>query len=487
MMRQSPEREGSEAGGGEASHEENAPVDRAATLPGPSAQEDLSGRTWAARYALEQRIGAGPVGTTYRARDLESGGAVAVKVLDPRFGDDPHVSRRFLREAEHTQSLDHPNIARVLDFGTEAGRAYLCTEWCEGVTISEAVRGRPLTLKRILTPLCELLSALSSAQRKGVIHGCIKPSNVLVRETPEGAFEVKVRDFGMGRLLKPVPGTGRTKQGDACGVAEYMAPEQVAAGDVDGRADVYAVGVILYELLTDRVPHRATSYAAVLEAQCKAPPEPPRRVRPERAIPQEVENICLRALEKSPAERYPSPMELARALRAALDLLGLRAELALDDPKRIEGRMHTVSKDRLTMPGEQLRSRHKLGLGAALLLLVCAVVWFSAPRDAGESRGEEAASAGASRPGERELEAGRRKLSAGAVPEAVELLNRAREELGDTPLVLRWLGEALYRGGQPTEGRALLERYLQTSPQAPDSDEVEALLSAQAAPSPPSP
>jgi serine/threonine-protein kinase len=448
---------------------DDAPAERVATPPAQAAQEDLTGARIAGRYLLDQLVAGGPIGLVYRARRIEDDRVVAVKVLHARHRPDPNVVRRFAREAQAASQLDHPHIARTIEHGVDdAGRPFVCREWVDGLPITQAVAAGALTLRRILEPVCQALSALSEAHRHGVLHCGLRPSNLLVSESPEHGFKVKVCDFGMGRLLKAVPGTLTTKYGWPCGVAEYAAPEQAAPGDIDGRADVYAMGVVLYELLTGQVPFRGGGDAAVLARHRSEPVVPPCKLRVDRTIPREVEAICLKALNKLPAERYRSPRELRSALHDTLELLGARAELRIEEPPRPSAELAQPS--RLTMPGEQLRSRQKIGLGVGLLLLVCGVVWLSAPKEAREGTSDGAEHADlSSRPLPR--------------PTAAQL-ELARREQGETPELTRELGLALLREGERERGVALLRRYLELAPQASDRASIEALLTERAPTSP---
>jgi serine/threonine protein kinase len=449
-----------------------ARAERNAAPPTPVVRENRCGERLGDRYLLEALVGRGLVGSVYRAQRLADGQLVAVKILHEELRDDPNVLRRFQREAAAAEQLTHPNIARVLEHGSEANLPYVCSEWIEGLPLNLAVERAPLTLRRALAPICDMLSALSAAQRVGVLHGCLKPSNVLVQEGQEGALVPKLLDFGMGRLLKPVPGRARTKQGAVCAVAEYLAPEQIACTETDGRTDVYAVGLLLYELLTGNPPFQGDSFESVLRRQCEEVlGEVASREYRGRKIPREVESLCLHALAKQPADRYHSPLEMARAARNALDLFGTRADLPLQ-PEPTLAEMHRISRDRLTMPGEQLRSRQKIGLGAGLLLLVCGVVWISAPHTASESPRAAAELA----TGQRLLERGRERLAADDVPEALVALRAAEAQLGESPAVQRWLGEALLRAGEREQGEALLRRYLASSAQPADRTRVEELL-----------
>jgi serine/threonine-protein kinase len=287
----------------------------------------------------------------------------------------------------------------------------------------------------------------------------------------------------MAKLLKPVPGTLTSKHKMPCGLAEYAAPEQAVTTELDGRADVYAMGVVLYELLTGQVPFRGGNDAAVLAKHQREPVVPPQKLRVDRFIPREIERICMKALSKQATDRYRSPREFRSALNDTLELLGVRADLPIEAPQAASADADPLSKDRLTMPGEQLRSRHKIGLGVGLLLLVCSIIWLSAPNETRETRATpEVGASGTARAPAAEnaaLAEGRRRLAEDDVKGAAEELARARQQLGETPELARWLGEALLRSGQRERGEALLRRYLELVPHADDRETVDALLSSE--------
>jgi serine/threonine-protein kinase len=433
---------------------------------------------------MEQSLGEGPIGRVYRARS-DDGVLVAIKVLLPKHRADANVVRRFLRAAEGARALSHPHILRTLDHGEHEGIPFVCSQLGSGAPLNRALFGPPLTLRRALSPLCDVLSGLSEAHRRGLVHRCLKPSNVLVEQQADGRLVTQLCDFDFGRLLKPVPGTGRTKHGASCGAAEYMAPEQALTTEIDGRADVYAVGVMMYELLTGQPPFQGSRPDEILARHQNEPVVPPRSLRSDRTIPREVESICLRALAKQPGDRYQTPREMNSALRATLELFGPRADLPIEEPERpLDASAHTVSKDRLTMPGEQLRSRHKVGIGAALLIAVCGVIWLSAPHETGEQvappsarqSGDPSAAPSAQQNEPDGLARGRDLLASGQALAALKELEAVKNAQGESAELDRLLGEALLRVGQRARGRELLQRYLATRPDAPDRVQVSELL-----------
>jgi serine/threonine protein kinase len=263
-----------------------------------------------------------------------------------------------------------------------------------------------------------------------------------------------------------------------------MAPEQALTTEIDGRADVYAVGVMLYELLTGQVPFHGPRADDILAKHQNDTVVPPRTLRTDRTIPREVESICLRALAKRPADRYQSPREMSSAIRATLELFGPRADLPIEEPEVVlDESAHTVSKDRLTMPGEQLRSVQKVGIGAALLLSVCGVIWLSAPHETRDqsaaptsSAAEPAGASASPAPDADALKRARALLDEGHADSALKELEALEAAHAENPALMRVMGEALLKVGQRERGRSLLARYLAQNPAAAERAAVEALL-----------
>jgi hypothetical protein len=459
--------------------EEDAQEDtsgRTAALPDPAATDRWLGRKFAGRYVVEGQLGVGTVVRTLRARDEQSGATVTIKSLCAAQPAES-LSRRMLRQAEAVRAIDHPHIARVLEHGSDdRDGPFVCREFVEGQDLSSAVERAVLTPRRIVELLMQVLSALSEAHRHGVLHGNLKPQNIIVTRDAQAQESLKLCDFG--------------ELGDVSTGAAYRAPEQgQGTRAIDGQADVYAVGVLLYELLTDEVPLRGATVDETLKLHAHASIEPPTIRRPERPVPPELEAVCLKALEKEPSKRHRSPREMSQALRAVVHLLGARADEPLGssafsaDGRRIPV---TASTERMTMPGEQLRSHTKIWLGAALVAGVCAAVYFGAQEERYAPR-ERDAEARSLPPfitgsveqrgeGSQALESGMARLRSGNAHAAVVDLRAARTALGDTPEVLRALGEALVIEGNATEGVELLERYLALDPTARDRKFVESLI-----------
>ncbi|HET7293966.1 MAG TPA: response regulator [Vicinamibacteria bacterium] len=280
----------------------------AAALPGTVLDE---------KYRLDERIGTGGYGTVFRAEQLGLKRPVAVKVFRPWEGADNSLAlERFRREGISACRLNHPNAVSVLDCGiSSSGIAYLVMELLEGDTLSALLRsaGRiaPSRCAQILGPVCDMLAV---AHEAGLVHRDIKPDNVFLHRTPRGDEMVKVLDFGIAKLIGDVEEPlSHTLTRNLVGTPSYVCPERLSGLDYDGRADTYSVGVMLYQMLSGRLPFplpRANAFAAALAAIQREPP-PLSDVE----LPTEVETLVMRALAKEPSRR-PTAREMTAALKA---------------------------------------------------------------------------------------------------------------------------------------------------------------------------
>ena len=287
-----------------------------ASPPVPSERDPLVGVVLGGQYRVEERIGIGAMGQVYRAQHLASGRDVAVKILNADEAADPITARRFQLEASAMSRLRHPNNLAVLDFGqTGGGLLYLVTEILRGRTLGAILRTEaPLEPRRIVHLLSQALAALAEAHAAGIIHRDFKPENVFV-EPGNGVEQVRVIDYGIAKVSGAH--TKLTESGSVCGTPDYMAPEQIRGVELDGRADVYAAGVMLYEMLTGSRPF-AGSMLNVLSLHLHHPPEPPQLRRLDRKVPARLEAVCLRALVKDPKRRIASALQMRDELQAAL-------------------------------------------------------------------------------------------------------------------------------------------------------------------------
>jgi serine/threonine protein kinase len=285
-----------------------------------SAADMGPGKVLAGKYKLESLVGSGSFGSVYRALHLGLQSTVAVKVLQTSSGRTPEALARFQREGIAACRIKHPNAVSVMDFGvTGGGAAFLVMEMLEGRSLLEELQrmGRldPARTAGILEPLC---SVLEDAHQAGILHRDIKPANVFLQHTSRGEV-VKVLDFGIAKIMDAESGEQNlTLEGGIIGTPAYMAPERFRGGKPDGRSDVYSVGIMLYQMLTGRMPFSAHDNAdllAVAMLHLNREPQPLREVYAE--VPAAVEDVVLRALRKDPRDR-PSAGDLARAFTFAV-------------------------------------------------------------------------------------------------------------------------------------------------------------------------
>ncbi len=291
------------------------------------APDPLLGRTIDGRFTLESVLGAGGMGTVYRASQRSLGRAVAVKILDARWARSAEVVRRFLREAHSLSRVSHPNVVAVHDYGhTDDGCSWIAMELVVGHTLAELIARTPggLMPARVVALALELTAALEAAHTAGLVHRDLKPANVMLLDAPGGRDFVKVLDFGIARPITDA--TQMTETGKLVGTPHYLAPE-VVEGEVPGpEADLYALGIILYELCTGGRPFEGSSSARVMYAHVHEapPPLPP-------AVPRALAALILRLLDKDPTARPRSAATL-RALLEALSL-GSTARAPADAPE----------------------------------------------------------------------------------------------------------------------------------------------------------
>ena len=267
-------------------------------------------------YHLEREIGRGSMGVVYRARREGASSPVAVKLLNPSIAYDPGMSARFVREGRAAALVNDPGVVGVTDFGTlPDGRSFLVMEWVEGQTLEESLgEGGTLPPAQAVRVVLKILAALEAAHLRGVVHRDLKPSNVFL--APGG--QVKIADFGAALMDDPLRGT-KTEAGLILGTPAYMAPEQALALPTDARADLYAVGCILFRVLSGAPPFRATAVLEVLRKQIEdtAPPV----TSPHGPLPELVAGCVARALAKRPDDRFRSAAEMRTVLELALVLL----------------------------------------------------------------------------------------------------------------------------------------------------------------------
>jgi eukaryotic-like serine/threonine-protein kinase len=262
------------------------------------------------RYRVLHRLGSGGMAEVYCAQDLQLGRKVALKILYRRFAEDGEFVERFRREASSAAGLQHQHVVAVYDRGEYDGTYYIAMEYLEGRSLKTIVQQEaPLELDRAIDLIIQVLRAARFAHRRGIIHRDLKPHNVIVDDNGRA----KVTDFGIARA----GASDMTQTGSIMGTAQYLSPEQAQGHAVSAASDIYSIGIMLYELLTGRVPFDGESAVTVALKQVNERPVPPSALNP--AVTPELEEVVMRALEKDPARRFPDADAFISALQAARD------------------------------------------------------------------------------------------------------------------------------------------------------------------------
>jgi serine/threonine-protein kinase len=290
----------------------------------------LTGQTLGDRYLISRRLGEGGMSYVYLARDLGSGRELAVKVLSPRLSRDPGSVERLRREAAIAMRLDHPNVCRILGFGETAHPLiYLVMPYLAGEPLSDhEIRRGPLPATDGIPLLLQICRGLEHAHGLHIVHRDLKPENVMLvpdRDVPGGTRAV-VMDFGLAKERTAEPEVVKlTQTGIVLGTPEFMSPEQIRGKPLDGRSDVYAVGVLAFELFTGRLPFAGKTPQEMMLARLKGEPLRLRAVRPE--LPGKLEEVIAKSLAPEPAERHQSMDELGASLASITATTGVFGRL----------------------------------------------------------------------------------------------------------------------------------------------------------------
>jgi YVTN family beta-propeller protein len=318
-----------------------------------------------AGYRIESLIGRGGMSVVYLAEHLGLGRKVALKVLAPELSGEKGFRERFIRESRLAASIDHPNIIPIYDAGEQAGLLYIAMRYVEGTDLKAYLQEfGPLSPEKSISIVAQLASALDTAHARGLVHRDVKPGNVLIVAGigEEGRDHAYLADFGLTKQALSVSGV--TDTGQFVGTIDYCAPEQIEAKKVDGRADIYSLGCVLYECLTGSKPYHADAEVAVLWAHIQAKPPSATARRPD--LPSGIDRVIAKAMAKSPEDRYQKAGELAAAARAELGVTSGEHPVLLPVWRRDGG----------------TRRRVVLG-GVGALLAVLAVVVFLLTRGGG--------------------------------------------------------------------------------------------------------
>jgi len=351
------------------------------------------------RYSIVSRLGAGGMAEVYLAQDAQLGRQVALKLLHRRFSEDASFVERFRREASAAAGLQHPNVVGIYDRGEWEGTYYIAMEYLGGRSLKDVLREHgPLPPELAIAVVVQILRAARFAHQRGVIHRDLKPHNVIV----DAEWGVKVTDFGIARA----GASDMTETGSIMGTAQYLSPEQAQGHSVTAAADLYAIGMVLYELLAGRLPFHGDSAVTIALKQVSEAPVPPSVHNP--AVPPELDAIVLRALEKEPAHRFADAEEFIAALERTREHLAAApdggstavfgalpaAAYPATDPTMVAGATPVPPTDEelavLAYPGEpplpedeeerERRRRRLIAAGLIALLLLAAGLGFALTR-----------------------------------------------------------------------------------------------------------
>ena len=307
------------------------------------------------RYELLRRIARGGMADVYLARDVSLDRQVAVKVLFPEFANDPSFVERFRREAKAAANLNHPNIVGIYDWGQEQGTYYIVMEYVVGRSMADVLRSTgPLSPDRAAEIASDVAEALSSAHSAGLVHRDIKLGNIIVSDDGQ----VKVADFGIATALAQRAGDNITHIGSVMGTATYFSPEQARGKALDGRSDLYSLGVVLYEMIVGKPPFTADTSTAVAVKHVQERPLPPSMLGV--GVAQSLEAIILKLLAKNPANRYPRADDLRADLRRYLDGAHRIPESVLQSPSVRTGERPAIGA-RAPRTGSQAPTRAGTG------------------------------------------------------------------------------------------------------------------------------
>jgi serine/threonine-protein kinase len=331
----------------------------------------LLGRTIDGKYRIDAKIGVGGMGAVYRAARLRIGDEVAVKILHPARVLEPQAGERFQREAQAAARLKHPNAVFVIDFGvTNDGLVYLVMELLHGESLRTLIKQEgplaPTVAAEILKQVC---GALDEAHRHQIVHRDLKPDNIMVKTGING-LSVKVLDFGIAKL-RDLAASDLTLTDSVMGSPRYMSPEQCLGEEIDGRSDIYSLGVVLYEMLAGVVPFNRPTSTAVVDQQVNQPPPPLRKVNP--TISPSVEAVVLQALAKRREARPQSARALAAAFSAAIE--GTNPRESADqsvDPDRLDTTV-VLRRPQPVMPPNRVEPPAKTNKPPTTLIITGAV------------------------------------------------------------------------------------------------------------------
>lgn len=295
-----------------------APVRGDANMPAP--QLNLVGRTLQGHYEIVKKIGEGGMSFVYLANDIATRERYAIKVLSSALSQDENAMARLRREAALGMRLAHPNICHIIRLGeTEDGLVYVVMPFVDGEILSDRTNRRGhLPLHEVSKLLKDMAAGLHVAHELKIVHRDLKPENVMVCRTDEGVDYAVVMDFGLAKERKAGTELQKlTATGIILGTPEFMSPEQLRGKPLDPRTDIYSLGLMTYEMLTGKLPFQGRTQQEMMIARLRSEPTPLRKVRPDLDLPESIERVLTRSMERNPEDRYQTTVELADAFVAA--------------------------------------------------------------------------------------------------------------------------------------------------------------------------
>lgn len=271
------------------------------------------------QYYVLRTLGTGGMSVVYAAKHLESGKIYAVKTLRMQAASDELTVKRFQREAETLTYLNHPNIVRIHDYGkTSKKQPFFIMDFLTGDSLNDVLKKEKLiSYERVQTIFMQVLAAVAHAHKQGLVHRDLKPGNIMLLKTAQQSDFVKVVDFGIAKFEEEAQKL--TRMGEVWGSPIYMSPEQCMGGQLDQRADIYSLGIVMYEALTGEVPFFGKNYVETMSKQIGEPARPPSQMNPNVKIPEKLERVIMRALEKEPNKRYQRVEEMLDDLHKSVE------------------------------------------------------------------------------------------------------------------------------------------------------------------------
>jgi serine/threonine-protein kinase len=398
------------------------------------------------RYRVLASVSGGAMGEVYRGEHVQLKRAVAIKFLRSAFGHSPEFAKRFEREALMMSRLDHPHVIGVIDYGV-ADDPFIVMDFVTGRPLDDVLDGGPMQPARATAIARQVLAGLSHAHENGIIHRDIKPANVMLTNPTGTGDHVRILDFGLAKLED----VDQTMSGRVVGTPSYLAPEQAGGGRIDGRADIYSTGVLLFELLTGEKPFFHTDVWQLLRMHAEQPPPALREQNPKQQYSPALEEVVARALRKSPTERFPSPGAFSDALADTPEGGGVARAPDL-------GHAATEFALQTAPPGPRRSRRWILAVGLAA---AAGVTWFAWPRVSDEvKRGASKAlgaldrsrpDSDASAPTARTVADAKKRAASGDREGAIQALHEIRRRDPDNAESLFVLGTLYYEKGWVSE------------------------------------